>query len=353
MSLHPPAKPKKLGPFVQVSSVFGAHPPQGHPVKVVPKSVPNTAILIEPGDVVARDKVQPYPQLPGILGLRELLESGAIIGSRTTRYRDVVANYAEQFSARYRSRFDPGFYFSSPVDYVVTRAVTLPPDLPRSTFMVASGAPAPDMNGNRDYAACFYFEDDASRAFPALEPRGPRCRRYNWGMGKKGEQILYAAVLFDEMEFVSNCRQASLPSGTHIALVALSEGINRRFRNDPPREIRIDVTRDGPVMLYLTMEGGPINWTITGPDIVDVFMSRGPEFGMYNVTLNGKPFAFKRLGVDRDGCPGFAPQQPNRLGPQIALLDKMLEVLLGQTIDQVIVHIAEPPLPEVEHYVVR
>ncbi len=79
-----------------------------------------------------------------------LVASGALVPAGTPLHRRLTDSYAAVFSARFRSRFDPDYLFTPPVDYIATRAITLPPQMPNAALMVARGVPALDMNENHN-----------------------------------------------------------------------------------------------------------------------------------------------------------------------------------------------------------
>jgi len=149
--------------------------------------------------------------------------------------------------------------------------------IPTVDFVITRGVPAPKMNGNSSYNACLYFEDKAT--FPLVEWKLTDVR----------------------------CRQ-----------------------------IDIDVTYKSPVALYLAIEGGTIRWNLTGENIVAIYIRNSANYGMHKVTVNNKPYAQTRLGMDQNGCSNFVPLFPNRLGPAIAHHDQMLATLTGHQIDQLI-----------------
>lgn len=308
-------------------------------ISIVSPEVSDAMVSISPEWVVSRTPAQPYETLPGQPGLQALVESGALIPATSSENRHIVQEYAATFSARYQTRFDPDFLMTPTVDYIITKEITLPPELPPTSFMVASGVPAPEMNGNRGYSVCLYFEERADQPVSGSGINSNLCRlnRISRAVPDDEQDILRAAAGFDRLEIGSqNCQMVSFESGTHIATVALSEGQFRRYRDDPIRQISVEVTREGPTALFLSMEGGPVQWNISGSQVVAVYSRGGPSLGLAEVFLNGQPYEYSRLRSPDENCPQFAPLWPNRLGPSVAHLDKMFELLTTQRIDELI-----------------
>lgn len=300
---------------------------------------PDAVIAIDPAQVVTPASVLPYAQMPGQPGLDALVAAGSLIPADTPQARAMIARYAEAFGARYRSRFDPDFLFEPEVDYIVTEAVRLPPQLRPTALLVASGVPAPDMNGNDGYVACYYLEDQAAEVADGDVIRSSRCRLNTRSRAiGAGEDILRGARDFDRAIALTtgDCRNHPLADDVHRVAVALAEGPNRRYRGDPHRQIDIDVTRDGPTALYLTIEGGPTRWIVTGADVVEIFASRAGMAEMVEVVLNGEPYEAKQLRNSDGDCNVSAPIWPNRLGPDIAHLDFAFDVITGGPLDVLI-----------------
>ena len=205
--------------------------------------------------------------------------------------------------------------------------------------MVARGVPAPNMNGNRGYTVCLYFEDQASDPVQKLDLNSHRCRQRSTSRAVPDDEhrILWAATSFDTSNVGNqNCLLTSLPDDTHVAAIALSEGLHRRYRDDPIREINVEVTRDGPTVLYLSMDGGAVRWNVKGPQVVAIYARGAASLELTEVVLDDSPYDYVRLNSPSENCPQFAPLWPNRLGPAIAQLDEMFETLTGQRIDQLI-----------------
>lgn len=323
-------------------------------ISIVKPKVPNALIAVSPIDVVSPNPMQPYEVLPGRPGLDFLVKSGALVPAMAGENKHIVEAYAEAFSARYRSCFDLDFFFMPKVDYIVMREITLPPEMPPMSLMVARGVPAPVMNGNRGNRVCLYFEARANQPVDSIDVRSNRCRENtsSRGVPKESKDVLRGAASFDRISLgPQNCQYLSFDDDTNVTVVALSDG-RRRGRSAPTRRINVDVTRKGVTALFLSMEGGPVEWNISGPQIRAVFSARGPDYGLDKVILNGQPHEYARLRSPDDDCPQYATLKPNRLGPHIAQLDAMFVRLAGQGIDQLVTNADEgkgsPPTYKVE-----
>lgn len=338
ISFHPkPVQPRQhVDEIVRWQSGW-----QGRSAGVISIGRPSRAgalVAISPELVVSQKPAQAYEMLPGSLGLKALIESGALIPASARQSEHIIQHYAETFSARYTSRFDPTFRMIPTIDYIVTRAITLPPELPPTALLVVSGVPAPEMNGNQGYSVCLYFEDQASQPV-AGRITGNLCRLNGVSRAVPDDEqdILRAAARYDQLELgAQDCQMMSYGEGTHVAAIALSEGHFRRYRDDPIRQIDVEITREGPTVLFLSMEGGRVLWNISGPQVVEVYSGDAPNSGLTKVILNGHPYDYSRLRSLERACPQFAPLFPNRLGPSIAHLDEMFVRLTGQRIDQLV-----------------
>jgi hypothetical protein len=339
ISFHPPSpQPRQRFDAIVPSQTRGIDGPQPSITKIPPDS-PDALVEIDPARVVSPNTPQPYALLPGVPGMASLVASGAVIPVGDDHANALVKEYGETFSARYRSRFDPDFLFVPSVDFIVTRKITLPPELPPVTLLVANGVPAPEMNGNDNYYVCLFFADQSREQLQAWDHESYLCRQTPGvgGTADDPQDILRAALDFDTSNVENDdCRIAPLPDEVHVAAIALSEGEGRRYRNDPMRQIDVVVNRGGPTALFLSMEGGPVQWNLTGSEVVAVYADREDDPEMTQVMLNGNPYDLLRLGNPNEGCPWFAPLFPNRLGPAIAHLDEMFDALTGHRIDQLI-----------------
>lgn len=338
VSFHPMPRQSRLDADVILTPYSEATSRSDSLISIIRPKVAGDVTFIDPASVVSQQPVQPYPVLPGSAGLQILANRGALAPKGSDIHSEKVSAFAEAFSARYRSRFDPDFMFTPVIDFVVTRAITLPPEMPPTTILVARGVPAPDMNGNIGRRVCLYFEGQASKPTTRLVMSSVKCRQRITGPYEQDDDVLRAAHGFDNLGRGLDCRIDPVPEDTHVAVVALSEGTTWRNHNRTMRQINIDVGRNGPVALYLSMEGGPVQWNLTGADIVAVYMHQGAQFRTHQVLLDGKPFKKISFRNESDNCPSSAPQYPNRLGPAIAQLDRMMSSLLGHKIDQLITH---------------
>lgn len=292
----------------------------------------DTPVLVDPTLVISPRPAVPYDQPTGQAGLDALVAEGALLAPGDPGFDAAVGAYAEAFSARYRSRFDPDFLFVPQVDYVVTQAITLPADSPSNVYLLAGGVPLPGMNGNQDYRTCFLDLDQAGEAAGPESFDGPFCRNYSLGLPEPDNEIFLSAQRADNLERGQDCRQMDLPEGARIVVLDVTETGPPRYADDPPREIAVTVKGDGPVALYLHTNSGPVRWVLSGDGIVQVFFLRPLDF-QPGATLNGGPVALAKLGLDREGCPWFPPYHLN--APGLVHLDQMMQTLLGQPIDQV------------------
>jgi hypothetical protein len=130
-------------------------------------------VAIDPATVVSPEQVRPYKTLPGTFGLRELIQSGALVGPDSPQFKDAYDAWNEAASKPYRSHLDPDFLLSYKVDYLVTRPVQLPANLPKMTFLEADKVDTPDLAGSRQ--ACLFFADQRKLAIDRRKQRDPRC----------------------------------------------------------------------------------------------------------------------------------------------------------------------------------
>jgi hypothetical protein len=314
---------------------------KGKVVTIVSNKSLTAIFQVHPNEVVSQKPLQPYILLPGRKGVQTLLDRRDLL-PLDEFWRGRISAYGEVFSARYRSRFDPDFLYKPWVDYVVAKETTLPPQMPQSVLFVPKGVPAPDMNGNRGRSVCLYFED------PEMEPvnddiyKSTSCRKQRWGKrdrdikfpDKGDHHILSDAHSFDTFELEGSCVPKSYSLDTHFAVLALSEGRYKRNRRAPMRIVDVKIKRNQPVVLYASMEGSPVHWRITSPNEVSVFLKFSSEYGYDQVSVNGVLRKYERLGLSGDGCSFYPPAFPNRRGPSIAMLNKMMGKLLGHEIDQ-------------------
>jgi hypothetical protein len=292
----------------------------------------DTPVAVDPSLVISPRPAAAYDQPTGQTGLDALVAEGSLLAPGDPGFDAAVGAYAKAFSARYRSRFDPDFLFVPQVDYVVTKAITLPADSPSNIYRLAGGVPLPGMNGNQGHRTCFLDLDQAGEAAGPERFDSPFCRDDSLGMPEPDGEIFLSAQRADNLERGQDCRQMGLPEGTRIVVLDVTETGPPRDNDDPPREIAVTVKGDGPVALYLHSNIGPVLWQLTGDGIVRLFFLQTLDL-QNPATLNGSPVAKARLGLDREGCPWFPPYHLN--APGLVHLDQMMQVLLGQPIDQV------------------
>jgi len=331
-SFHPPVENANL-PFDAVIQHNFLDPDPDEPITLV---FPKDATAIDPTKVISRNPVQPYGLLPGQPGLDALVAEGALIAINRRTDHPLIQDYNVTFSEVYRSRFDPDFSFTPAVDYIITRAVTLPSELPPTAFMTAPGAPAPDMNGNRPYHVCYFKSEVAKPEGKYASHDSPLCRDQpkSRAISDADGLVLEAAGRFDRAPFGNpSCAITNLSEDTHVAVLALHDGNIRRYRDDPPGQIDIHVTREDPVALYVAMNNSRVHWNITGDQVTHIFTDRTQ---LTTATLNGIPIDVAGLHNKADGCPNFAPYWGDNLGPAIAHLDALFVDLTGQPINKVI-----------------
>jgi hypothetical protein len=291
-------------------------------------------VVVDPAQVVSPRPAQTYDQPTGQAGLDALRSEGALLAPSDPGFDAAVGAWAEAFSARYRTRFAPDFLFVPQVDYVVTRAVTLPADSPSSIYLLAAGVPLPEMNGNDDdYRTCFLVADTAGQPAERMRFDSPYCRDEPLGIPEPDKEIFYSAFQADTSERGTDCRQMELAVGAKIVVLYLTETGSQRYHDKLPREVAVDVAGDGPLVLYLHNTGGPVRWALSGSGVVQVFTFRPSDF-QAPIMLNGALAPQAKLGIDREGCPWFSPHPLN--APGYLHLDEMMKTLLGQPIDRVV-----------------
>jgi hypothetical protein len=332
-TFHPAPTQRRMqaDAFVEPPRGFGETPEW--PVAFPEPEFDDTPVPVDPSLVISPRPAVPYDQPTGQAGLDALVAAGALLAPGDPGFDAALGAYAKAFSARYRSRFYPDFLFVPQVDYVVTRAITLPVDSPSNIYLLAGGVPLPGMNGNRDYRTCFLDLDQAGEPAGPERFDGPFCRDDSLGMPEPDSEIFLSAQRADNLERGQDCRLMDLPEGTRILVLDVTETGQARYAEDPPREISVALKGDGPTVLYLHTNSGPVRWVLTGDGIVQVFFLRPLDF-QPEATRNGGTVAQARLGLDREGCPWFPPYHLN--APGLVHLDQMMQVLLGQPIDQVV-----------------
>ncbi|MEM7439535.1 MAG: hypothetical protein AAF393_08050 [Pseudomonadota bacterium] len=306
------------------------------PVQLVKLAGVRDLVEVQPGDVIAPKGAAFYDQRPGQAGLDDLVASGTLISPGQPGFIKATDQWSEAFSARYRSRFDPDFTFSPNVDYVVTRQITLPAEIPPKTFLLAKSVPVPDMNGNADYRTCFLSLDQVTNTFLKQSQKSVLCREKVIGLRDHDGDVIKAASWFDKLQLGNNCLLARLPSAAKITVVSVLDEGKRRRKNAAPLEVEVNVSGDKPTVLFLQTTHGRAKWMITGAQIERVFMTRPPSFGQSQVVVNGQVTPHEKLDNPADGCPHFAPYDLHLGGPTFLHLDKMMETLLGQPIDQIL-----------------
>lgn len=341
---HPPPKQQsiQLDAYIGVGMDFslpdGRDPRPGPdwPVSLRTAYPTNETVVVDPAAVVAPRDAVPYDQKTGRAGLDDLVKSGALFAAGSPEHNESVRLYAELFSARYRTRFDPDYFFLPQVDYVVTRPIKLPADIRAGIFLLDADVPLPDMNGNNSYPICFLAMDRATEPTARSDYNSLYCRENSSGMRKPDNAVFYAAQYADSLELGDDCRQAALPTGAKIIVLNVFETGRKRYMNDPLREIEVKVTGVDPVVLYVQTSGGPAQWTIEGDQVKQVFQARPQINSRSKLTLNRAPSDLTRLGIDKDDCPYFAPYELDLRGPTYLHLDQMVKTLLGHPIDQLI-----------------
>lgn len=294
-------------------------------------------VTVDPSEVFAPRGAARYEQKTGRAGLDELVASGALLATGDRSHELAVQEYAEKFSARYRTRFDPHYLFVPQVDFVVTQPLKLPADIGAYTFLLAAGVPLPDMNGNKDYRTCFLVMDRASVPAAHGDFKSPYCRENSLGSREPDASVFRAALYADTLKLGSNCTQEVFSPSTEVVVLNVIEMERTWRKGDPLRAIEVNVSRERPVVLYLKNSSGPAEWKVFGTQIAHVYMLGGQsEHSLTAMTLNGIQHTWTRLGVDRDDCPFFAAYDMELRGPTYLHLDKMIETLLGRPISRLV-----------------
>lgn len=192
------------------------------------------------------------------------------------------------------------------------------------------------MNGNDDYRTCFLEMDKAGLPVNSRDLHSPYCREDSLGIDEPDAYIFRVARRADMLKPGEHCLQTSLDPGTEIVVLSVSETGKRRYRDDPLRDLEVEVAGERPVVLFVQSSGGPARWNLHGKNISQVFMARSPEYSTSQMTMNGEPYTFTRLGIDTDDCPYFAPDQLELRGPTFLHLDQMIKNLLGRPIDHLV-----------------
>ena len=198
----------------------------GLPPEELPANTPSRPRMLDPGQMISALSVTRPAILPGEAGLMQLEAAGAIRRPRAEEVEEFISGA----SLPYQSKLSPDYRLAAKFDYVITRAVTLPPSqgMQNWGFLVAAGVPAPRNPGRACIAQMdgFRVNNVASCFADARE-------------GIERLRDLPAA------EKVAGCRLLEAPEEASLEAVTAyePEKANRGFRQKPtphPIEVRVE-----------------------------------------------------------------------------------------------------------------
>jgi hypothetical protein len=300
--------------------------------------------------VISPEGVRPYKVLPGYVGLRDLIKSGAVVGPDAREFKTAYEAWNQTLSAPFRSHLDPDFLFSYKVDYLIARPVQLPAALPDMSFLVADGVGTPDSTGN--WLACLFFADRRELVIDRRKQRDPRCDGpFAGGRTDRERSLALARWSLERAARLSEaekapCRQSLIDEGTYFAGIAISEGPAYRAGVRDPSRRRVDVfvKRPGKVALYLEIWGGRTDWhVVPSPttQVSRVLLGAPPPLSGEGDKVHGidASVSVSSTWVERwdAPCGKFNPSRSAYLGGPAALaLDEGLKVLTGRGLDHLV-----------------
>jgi hypothetical protein len=315
-------------------------------------------IRIDARSVVSQEEVRDYRTLPAAAGIKQLLDSGALVAAGTPQFRSAYEKWNESYSRLYRSRFDPNFSFNYHVDYLITQPVRLPAALATMSFLVAEGLEAPQL-ARDNYLTCLFFADRRELNLDRSRERDPRCDSVGTSSALPGPQksLAYAVWSLDRMKRWSEpekerCRMFSLSDSSALFVGIAAENVGRGKPGGPDflrRQVDVIVERTGKIAFYFETWGRPVDWHIKpspGSEIIAVLLGNvdfpgrsqsdavhGLESSVPVQSIRAQP------GSDafRNQCHDFNPSRHAHLGGPAALAsDEGLKILAGRGLDRLL-----------------
>ena len=249
-------------------------------------------IAIDAGAVVSRAWASPYAVLPSWAGINQLVEAGVLIPPSDPRFRPMYDRWNDAISRPYQTPLVRDFRLSYTIDYIIATPTRLPARA-RGTFLLMPGLEAPDLHEH--HYACIFFSD--LRSFPEEQPRrpgwwgrDPRCderlssifdlsggeARRQRDSGIHTDVRSLARILKKQSGFGQKCRTVDLRESIPLIGVLMENAYANRLP-EQARDITVEVTRPGKVILYLE-PFAPFNWHVKpGPntEIVGVVYKEG------------------------------------------------------------------------------
>jgi hypothetical protein len=317
-------------------------------------------IRLDADSVVSQEKVSEYRTLPGPAGIRQLLESGALVPPGTPQFDAAYEKWNESLSRLYGSHLDPSFLFNYHVDYLLTRPARLPAGLLSPVFLVAEDVETPQIPRDA-LGACLFFADQ--RELTVAGYLDPRCDRNGlFALGGQHSDLASMTRSLDRKKRWTEsekeeCRIFYFEDGS-----AFFAGIAAKDRSGwggpgavvLRRPVDIVIKRPGKIALYLEMWGGPVDWHIKA----------APNSELSAVLLGSLDFANRKdvvHGVDQsvpiqqirwpqaeirkgssltivaNPCREFTPSRYAHLGGPAALaLDESLKASAGRGLDRLL-----------------
>jgi hypothetical protein len=313
-------------------------------------------ISIDAGSVASQEKVSDYQTLPATAGIKQLLDSGALVAAGTPQFTAAYEHWNESLSSQYRSDFDRSFSFNYQVDYLITRPVRLPAALPRAIFLVAEGVETPQVGRHSDFA-CLFFADQRELALDRRRERYPQCDGALTALALPKLQYDLASTTQSLARMKrrsepekAKCRIFSFPDSS-VFFVGIAAGVAWRrpgAGGDMRRQVDILVKRPGKIALYLEMWNRPTDWHIKpspSSEITAVLLLGGLDFRGQGDAVHGVESSVPvqsiraQLGSNafRNECFHFNPSRNAYLGGPAALaLDEGLKVLAGRGLDRML-----------------
>jgi hypothetical protein len=304
-------------------------------------------VAIDPAPVISPEEVRPYKILPGVVGLRELIKSGAVVAPGTPEFKLAYDTWNDAASKPFKSHLDPDFLLSYKVDYLITGPVLLPAMLPEVALLVADKVDAPSLEGN--WRTCLYFADQRELVVDLKKASDPRCDKGPVGSSDRDSKLASMRWSLERMKKMSEaekapCRQSYVDADVFFAGVAISEGPAWRPGAVDTSRRRVDVLvkRPGKVALYLEMWGGRTDWhVVPSPEtrITGVVLAELPRLWKRGDQVHGLDSSVPVVSpyAGKAPCYHFNPSRHAHLGGPAALaLDESLKVVAGHGLDRLV-----------------